>query len=309
MFLALGLLAAVPSLARAVGTHTPLSSSSAFSAAVTRPMGRAFLAASSSSTRRRLLRDISGLRGAAEASEAQRIKTPRWDGPGGVCEFLNGQGLQSLEPTEVARRMKQGWVLVDVRRSDQFQESRAAGSENVELFQLLPMGGSPRNVVKYLLTSSQGATPVDPNPSFLDEVLDIVGRRGVRGVIFADAEGGCLDDADGRLGQYGCSSRSLIAAYRTIVEAGLGVQQVGHLKYGLNNWFDSDLPGEGEFEWLPEARTPSGGLGKSKSVQGRREKLAAMPKWRRYLDAFGGLTMAEEAMRGNTRRKREGEGE
>jgi len=232
-----------------------------------------------------------------------RLKLPRWDGEEGICAFLNNQGLKSTEPKAVADLMKKGWVLVDVRRQDQFEESHAAGSENIELFQVIPLGGSARNVVKFLLASSQGATPVDPNPNFIQEVSSVLDRPGVKGVIFADAEGGCLDDADGRLGRWGCSSRSLVAAYRMLTEGGVSTNKIGHLQYGLNNWFDSQLPGAGEFEWLPEARTPSGGLGNSKYSAERREKLDKLPKWRRYLDAFGGLTYAEEAMRGNTRKR------
>jgi len=169
-------------------------------------------------------------------------------------------------------------------------------------FELLDVG-SARDALKYLLTSSQGATPVDPNPTFVDEVMDKLNERGVKGVIFADAEGGCLDDAGGALGQYGASGRSLVAAYRMFTEAGAPVAKIGHLKYGLNYWFDKQLPGAGKFEWLPEARTPTGGLGNSRYSEERRAKLEAMPKWRRYLDAFGGLTMAEEAMRENKRKE------
>mmetsp|Transcript_40304 Transcript_40304/g.64753 ORF Transcript_40304/g.64753 Transcript_40304/m.64753 type:complete len:190 (+) Transcript_40304:40-609(+) len=179
----------------------PLLHAVAFAAPVSSPRSRPLALAGALRFSPRSLRRLIVPVG-AEPISAQRIKTPRWDGSGGVSEYLNNQGLQSLPPMEVAERMKQGWVLVDVRRADQFEDSRAAGSENVELFQLLPFGGSPRNTLKYLLTTSQGATPVDPNPQFIEEIQGILQRPDVKGVVLADAEGGCLDDADGRLGQY-----------------------------------------------------------------------------------------------------------
>jgi len=39
------------------------------------------------------------------------------------------------------------------------------------------------------------------------------------------------------------------------------------------------------------------------SISYYNQKLEKLPKWRRYLDAFGGLTYAEEAMRGQNRRR------
>mmetsp|Transcript_14445 Transcript_14445/g.25977 ORF Transcript_14445/g.25977 Transcript_14445/m.25977 type:complete len:361 (+) Transcript_14445:3-1085(+) len=226
---------------------------------------------------------------------SDRLKLPRWDGPGGVCEYLNENNVKSSTPLEVSKMMRRGWVLVDVRRLDQFEESHAEGSVNVELFQLLPFGGSPRNALKFLLTSSQGATPVDPNPEFVDQVKQILSQRGVKGVILADAEGGCLDDAEGQLGPYGASSRSLVAAYKLLSEGGVGSNKIGHLQYGLNYWFNEDLPMGGKFQWTPEARTPTGGLGNSKFSANRRKELDDLPQWRRYLDAFGGLSMMEQA--------------
>jgi len=247
----------------------------------------------------------SGIRGYAASAESDgnpRMKLPRWDGAGGMSEYLNAAGLTSLEPKEVAKRMSSGWVLVDVRRADQFEESRAKDSVNIELFQILNFNPNPRDAIKYLLTTSQGATPVDPNPEFIEEVSRVLSQPGVKGVIFTDAEGGSLDDAGGKLGPYGCSSRSLSAAYRCLTEGGLPVSKIGHLKYGLNNWFNSDLPGDGELEWLPEARTPTGGFGNSKFSEERRRKLEELPSWRRYLDVFGGLTYAEQAMRADKRK-------
>mmetsp|Transcript_24370 Transcript_24370/g.36564 ORF Transcript_24370/g.36564 Transcript_24370/m.36564 type:complete len:285 (+) Transcript_24370:47-901(+) len=238
-----------------------------------------------------------------------RLKLPRWDGENGMSVFLNEQGLKSLDPLEVRKKMSQGWVLVDVRRADQFEESRAAGSVNVELFKLLPFSMNFREGLKYLITSSQGVTPVDPNPNFVEEVQSLLSQRGVKGVIFADAEGGCLDDAGGQLGKYGASGRSLVAAYRMIAEGGETSSKISHLKYGLNNWFDNELPADGMYEWIPEARTPTGGLGKPKTSAKRREDLANTPKWKRYLDAFGGITMAEEAMRSEERKQLKKDGD
>merc|ERR1719183_1618840 len=141
--------------------------------------------------------------------------------------------------------MKRGYVLVDVRPDNVFDESRAAGSVNAPLFQPIT-GKSPMQLLRYALYRSMEVAPVEENPDFVEDAAAVIGKA--KGVILACAEGGSLEASFPSF-KTGKMSRSLVAAYQ-LLEAGVApAKTTVHLQGGLNAWFRADLPGEGPEEW------------------------------------------------------------
>jgi rhodanese-related sulfurtransferase len=53
---------------------------------------------------------------------------------------LKKKGLRTVSPEEAAKLLKTGkWVLLDVRRPDQFEDSHPEGAVNVPMYRLLDM--------------------------------------------------------------------------------------------------------------------------------------------------------------------------
>jgi len=161
--------------------------------------------------------------------------------------------LKSVPPKEAQKLMKRGWVLVDVRPNDLFEESRAAGSKNAALYRTI----DPKSALqwaRFVLYKSMEVKPVEENPDFIEDAEAVIGRA--KGVIVACAEGGTLEPTYPSF-PTGKTSRSLVAAYLLLEEGTVQSKRVVHLQGGLNAWFRADLPGDGEEEWTFDARTPS----------------------------------------------------
>jgi rhodanese-related sulfurtransferase len=106
-------------------------------------------------------------------------------------------------------RWPRGFVLVDVRRSDQFALYHAKGSRNAALYRLIDIrSGSPMQLLRALAFNAQNVDAVEEAPDFLETLR--AATAGASGVIFADAEGGSLEATPQR--PYGQVCRALIAA-------------------------------------------------------------------------------------------------
>mmetsp|Transcript_14193 Transcript_14193/g.40233 ORF Transcript_14193/g.40233 Transcript_14193/m.40233 type:complete len:310 (+) Transcript_14193:111-1040(+) len=208
-----------------------------------------------------LVRVIRPRRVAAESVKTDEATSPQWRAKvpawSQIFKYLREEAaLRSVEPTEAATLMKKGWVLLDVRPEEFFQDSRPAGSVNVQLFRKLEGVGSPLRLLKKALYQSQGTYPVEPNSDFLEEAVAAApkpGLFGAKGVVVCCAEGGNMTPTQ-NLTQ-GVAARSLVAAYRLLTET--DITNVVHLKGGINAWFRAGLPGAGECEWKFDQRTPS----------------------------------------------------
>lgn len=168
-------------------------------------------------------------------------------------EYLDDVKLKSVPPKEAQKLMKRGWVLLDVRPDDVFDQSRAAGSKNAALYRTI----DPKTAfqwARFVLYKSMEVKPVEENPDFVEDAEEVI--RGARGVILACAEGGTLEPTYPSFPN-GKTSRSLVAAYLLLKDGVVPQKKVVHMEGGLNAWFRADLPGDGPAEWKFDARTPS----------------------------------------------------
>jgi len=84
--------------------------------------------------------------------------------------FCLGPCLQALQETE-------GFALVDVRPPDVFAEAHPAGAINVPMYQPLDWSKpSLGKVLKFVAYSSNGVTPVEPNPQFSEQMKQVWGH-------------------------------------------------------------------------------------------------------------------------------------
>jgi hypothetical protein len=143
--------------------------------------------------------------------------------------------VKGVSASEAAGLMRwpRSYVLVDVRRADQFAafhasgarsrplrtrapegkltgRSACAGSRSAPLYRLIDTkGGSPMQLLRALAFQAQNVDAVEDSPDFETELR--AATSGAGGVILADAEGGSLEVTPQR--PYGQVSRSLFAAY------------------------------------------------------------------------------------------------
>lgn len=179
-----------------------------------------------------------------------RAKKTQWPE---AFEYLDEAQLKSVPPADAAKLMKKGWVLIDCRPGDLYDESRAAGSKSAALYQSI----DPKSALqwaRFALFKSMEVKPVEENPKFLDDAAEAI--KGAKGVIIACSEGGTLEPTWPSF-PTGKTSRSLVAAYLMLSNGVAKQRNLVHLQGGLNGWFRADLPGEGPEEWTFDARTPS----------------------------------------------------
>ena len=182
---------------------------------------------------------------------ASAMKTSRWKA---AYELLVSRNVKGVSASEAANLMRwpRSYVLVDVRRTDQFAAFHATGSRNAALYRLI-QPSSPWQVVRAAAFQAQNVDPVEDNPEATE--LLRAALAGTGGVIFTDAEGGSLISTPQR--PYGLVSRSLLGAYQALAEVGYK-GTVLHLEGGLNAWFAAGLSGEGDEEaWTFSGKTPS----------------------------------------------------
>lgn len=186
------------------------------------------------------------------AGDAGRF-IPRWS----TCfEALRSKGLETVSAEEAARLVQSGeWVLVDVRRGDQFAVASPQGAVSVPLYDKLVLGGAggfdAGKLLKSVAYAFNGVDPIDPNPNFGEQV-DKLTEGGRKGLIFACEAGGTMRPSVNF--PEGKASRSLQACYKAMEER--GVSRVKHLERGLFGWYQADLPFTGDY--TPEiGRFPS----------------------------------------------------
>lgn len=176
----------------------------------------------------------------------------RW--PDAYQYLMDGGRIRGVDVQQAQERMKRGWIMVDVRPKEDFDVYHALESVNVPLYRMIE-GNSPAQLLKKLLLLSQGVTPLEPNPEFVQQTLPAVEKA--TGVILADAEGGSLQSSNGF--PYGKQSRSLSAAYLLLAKGGMKQGSVEFLAPGLNGWFKQGMDGTGTVqEWQFNSRTPAG---------------------------------------------------
>lgn len=170
-------------------------------------------------------------------------------------QYLVDEGrIRGVDVQQAQERIQQGWIMVDVRPKEDFDVYHALESINVPLYRMIE-GNSPAQLLKKLLLLSQGVTPLEPNPEFVQQTLPAVEKA--TGVILADAEGGSLQSSNGF--PYGKQSRSLSAAYLLLAKGGTKQGSVEFLAPGLNGWFKQGMDGTGTVqEWQFNSRTPAG---------------------------------------------------
>ncbi len=176
-------------------------------------------------------------------------------------KFLVEKGVKGVSAKEAASlsRWPRSYVLVDVRRADQFETYHVKGSRSAPLYQLIE-GNSPVQLLRRAAFQAQSVDPVEPNDAFLADVARAAGNA--PGVVLLDAEGGSLvatkTSPSGRL------CRSLAAAY-TLLSSGQFKGSVVFLEGGLNDAFASGaFDGEGAADgWQRSNRTPNAASARS----------------------------------------------
>ena len=192
-----------------------------------------------------------GARLGAVDVRADAMKASRWKS---AFELLQARNVKGVSAKEAANLMRwpRSYVLVDVRRADQFAVHHAKESRNAPLYRLIEPT-SPWQALRAAAFQAQNVDPVEDNPEA--EAALRAALAGASGAIFVDAEGGSLVSTAQR--PYGLVSRSLLGCYQALELAGYK-GAVLHLEGGLNAWFAAGLAGEGtEEEWAYSGRTPA----------------------------------------------------
>ena len=137
-------------------------------------------------------------------------------------------------------------VLLDVRDSEAFSQSRPDGAVNVPLYTRLR---DPKTVYDwYRVISFALAFALRPpvrNPAFLEQVGRLVGGRKDTPILVICSTGGTLETAAERkirnpripapiFGQYGAASRGLVAAHELLVKG--GYRSVSFVEGGYSAW-------------------------------------------------------------------------
>ena len=179
------------------------------------------------------------------------MKASRWKS---AFELLTARNVKGVSANEAANLMRwpRSYVLVDVRRADQFAVHHAKPSRNAPLYRLIEPT-SPWQALRAAAFQAQNVDPVEDNPEAEGALRAAL--AGASGAIFVDAEGGSLVSTPQR--PYGLVSRSLLGCYQALELAGYK-GAVLHLEGGLNAWFAAGLAGEGaEQDWAYSGRTPA----------------------------------------------------
>lgn len=195
---------------------------------------------------RRALRDARPVRVHAEA-----MKSSRWKS---AFELLTERKVKGVSAAEAANLMRwpRSYVLVDVRRTDQYAVYHAVPSRNAPLYRLISPT-TPWQAIRAAAFQAQNVDPVEDNPEAVESLRAALAGSG--GAIFVDAEGGSLESTQTR--PYGLVSRSLLGAWQALALCGYK-GTVLHLEGGLNAWFAAGLAGEGtDEEWAFSGKTPS----------------------------------------------------
>ena len=182
---------------------------------------------------------------------ADAMKASRWKS---AFELLKARNVKGVSASEAANltRWPRSYVVVDVRRADQFDAFHAKGSRNAPLYRLIKPS-SPWQALRAAAFQAQNVDPVEDNPEALDALRAAL--AGSSGAIFVDGEGGSLVTTPQR--PYGLVSRALLGAWQALELVGYKGAVV-HLEGGLNAWFAAGQEGEGTAEaWEFTGRTPA----------------------------------------------------
>lgn len=189
-----------------------------------------------------------------QAATQQAVKTPdKFIPPWRDCfSLLQQKGLRTVAPEEAQEMLATGnWVLIDVRRPDQHEESHPDGAVSVPMYRLINMGQADfAKLMKVVAYSFNGVQPIDSNTAFTSEVL--AAAPGKKYILMCEAGGTMRQSVNFPMGK---PSRSLQAAFKLMDEAGLGSSDVAHLERGVYGWYQAQLPMTGEY--TPDlGRTP-----------------------------------------------------
>jgi hypothetical protein len=88
--------------------------------------------------------------------------------------------LESVKPEKAQDMLESGkWVLIDVRPQDEFGKASAAGAINVPLFQQLNLSqATPKSMLRAAAYLFNGVKPVEPNPSFAEDLKQATNGKG-----------------------------------------------------------------------------------------------------------------------------------
>lgn len=201
-----------------------------------------------------MVRRSSTVRCRAATKSSTVVKTPdKFIPPWRDCyQHLKSKGLRTVAPEEAQQLLATGdWVLLDVRRPDQHEESHPEGATNVPMYRRIDMSQADfAKLMKVVAYSFNGVQPIDSNNTFTADVL--AAAPGKKYILMCEAGGTMRASVNFPMGK---PSRSLQAAYKLIDEAGLTADDVVHLERGVYGWYQAELPMIGDY--TPDlGRTP-----------------------------------------------------
>ncbi|KAI8466255.1 MAG: rhodanese-like protein [Monoraphidium minutum] len=167
---------------------------------------------------------------------------PRWPQ---VYDTLRAQNMETISPANADSLVKSGqWVLVDVRRADQFAAAAPLGAVNIPLYRKIEFsrGFDPTRVMRSIMYAFNGVEPIEPNSEFIEQLA--AAAAGGKGLIFACEAGGTLKPTVNF--PAGKASRSLQACYKAAVEGRHA--KVKHLDRGIFGWYQANLDFTGEYK-------------------------------------------------------------
>eukprot|EP00879_Flechtneria_rotunda_P013717 GHRR01014329.1.p1 GENE.GHRR01014329.1~~GHRR01014329.1.p1 ORF type:complete len:189 (+),score=36.33 GHRR01014329.1:351-917(+) len=113
---------------------------------------------------------------ATKAAAKDNVFIPPWKD---VFRTLKESGLRTISPEEASELLNSGtWVLLDVRRPDQHEESHPQGSVSVPMYSLIDMSKPDfAKVMKVIAYSFNGVQAIESNTDFTQNALAAAGGK------------------------------------------------------------------------------------------------------------------------------------
>lgn len=157
-------------------------------------------------------------------------------------KFLREKEVRSITPFEAKSLVtNKGYVLLDVRKNDDYEKRHLRGSLNVPLY-VTATSVNPKSLLKAALLFSQGLTGTEENTKFVAEVAALV-EKGQGIIVLDESSLGGLNRTLNR--PTGTQSRALKAAYLLLSESDMEMDQpLLHLDGGINALYKEGYPQE-----------------------------------------------------------------
>lgn len=154
--------------------------------------------------------------------------------------YLDSQGLKSITPTKALEMVKEGYTILDVRITSEYEKGHGVGTKSAPMFRLVPEEKNDFwNMSKKITSALIMQKATERNPTFVEDAEKAAGGRskvilicGLGGTMKTTVSTAKKTFADPEKG-FGKESRSLKGCYELLK---VGFTEVYHVEGGLSQW-------------------------------------------------------------------------